>query len=130
MLDMAKELAMVERNEKGQQLRHYFIWAEKRLRQLVIDPPVFRLPGTYKEALQQLITKEEQREAVEQQLALAQPKVAFFDAVAVVTNCIPMASVAAVLKLPGVGRNKLFRMLQADGMLKRDNDFIKTLREM
>ena len=120
-LDMAKELAMVERNEKGRQIRQYFIWAETKLRRLVIEAPVFRLPGTYKEALQQLITKEEQREAIEQQLALAQPKVAFFDAVAVSTNCIPMASAAAVLKLPGIGRNKLFRMLRVDGILKRNN---------
>lgn len=31
-LDMAKELSMVERTEKGKQARQYFIEAEKRLR--------------------------------------------------------------------------------------------------
>lgn len=33
-----------------------------------------------------------------------------------------MASAAAVLKLPGVGRNLLFRMLRRDGILKRNNE--------
>ena len=58
----------------------------------------------------------------QQRLAEARPKVAFFDAVSEATNCIPMASAAAVLKLPGIGRNLLFRMLRADGILKRNNE--------
>jgi anti-repressor protein len=37
-LDMAKELAMVERNEKGKQARLYFIEMEKRARQPALDP--------------------------------------------------------------------------------------------
>ena len=40
-LDMAKELAMIERNEKGRQIRQYFIWAETKLRALAQPRPLF-----------------------------------------------------------------------------------------
>ena len=37
-LDMAKQLAMVENNEKGMQVRKYFIECEKKLREVVQQP--------------------------------------------------------------------------------------------
>jgi len=38
-IDMAKELSMVERNEKGKQARRYFIECEKRMMEGAAAPP-------------------------------------------------------------------------------------------
>ena len=53
-LDTSKEIAMVQRSEKGKQARLYFIECEKQVKK--------QLPQTYKEALLALVAKEEEKE--------------------------------------------------------------------
>lgn len=121
-LDMAKELSMVERNEKGQQARRYFIEAEKKLR-TVIDAPRPTLPGTYREALIQLLAEVEQKEHLEQQLALAAPKLAFVQSIAVSENSLSFAAAAKYLKIPGCeGRNKLIDRLRMESILMQNRE--------
>jgi phage anti-repressor protein len=50
-LDIAKEMAMLERNEKGKQVRRYFIQVEKKYKEK-LKPKV---PQTYLEALKELV---------------------------------------------------------------------------
>lgn len=68
-LDMAKELCMVENNEKGRMIRKYFIEVEKKAR--TQNP--FTIPQTYSEAL--LLAANQAKQIEKQQLALEQKKI-------------------------------------------------------
>ena len=39
-LDIAKEMAMLERNEKGKQVRRYFIWVDKKYKESKASPEI------------------------------------------------------------------------------------------
>ncbi|MCW2286995.1 phage anti-repressor protein [Leucobacter luti] len=73
-LDMAKELSMLQRNERGKQARRYFIEVEKRAR--AMSPA---LPGTYADALRELASTVEQNAALEAKVEADEPKVAYVD---------------------------------------------------
>jgi len=70
-LDMAKELSMVEKNEKGKQARRYFIECERRLREHTVrDPQIAALVFALQEIdavkqEQELARAERERQAVE-----------------------------------------------------------------
>ena len=68
-LDMAKELCMIENNEKGRMIRKYFIEVEKKAR--TQNP--FAIPQTYSEAL--LLAANQAKQIEKQQLALEQKKI-------------------------------------------------------
>lgn len=114
-LDMAKELAMVERNAKGKQARTYFIECERRAKDAanqplkLDDPAVLRsmLLG-YTEKVIALEHKVHEAEVVIEQQA---PKVEAFDRIATVTEgSFCMTDAAKLLQLQP---KRLFQELQA-----------------
>ena len=74
----------------------------------------YGIPQNYAEALQ--LAADQAKQLLEQK-----PKVEFFDAVAESKDAIEIASVAKVLGVPGVGRNKLFEFLRDHKILMRNN---------
>jgi len=119
-LDMAKELSMTEKNDKGRQARRYFIDCEKKLR-AIAEAPRPSLPTSYKEALAALLIEVEQKERLEQELALAAPAVAFKQIVSDSKDLLSIGELAKTLNIPKVGRTILFRWLRRDGYLMRNN---------
>ncbi len=115
-LNMAKEIAMIQRSDKGKQARLYFIDCEKKLNQQVP-----KLPTTYLEALKELVVKEET--IIEQQKLIdhQKPRVEYAEAMMQSDTTISIQEASKVLNIKGVGQNKLFDLLRTLKVLQANN---------
>ena len=111
-LDMAKELSMVERNEKGK----YFIECEKRLKKVFVLPD-FTNPAV---AARAWADECEQKMLAEAKVKELTPKAEFFDAVTGSTDAVDIGTAAKVLNM-GIGRNTMFEILRDEGILMPGN---------
>ena len=112
-IDMAKELAMVEQNEKGKQARQYFIECERKLR----EHQVKLAPKTYVEALRALADEVEAHNKTQELLAIAAPKSEYFDKL-VERNLLSNFTITA--KEFGIKRKDLIDYLLTNKYVYRD----------
>ena len=120
-LDMAKELSMIQRTDRGKQARQYFISMEKQAKSKQQLP----LPKDYPSALRALADSVEENQKLESQNKAMKPKALFADAVETSNTSILVGQLAKLLKQNGVdiGQNKLFKYLRDNHYLGKRGEY-------
>lgn len=110
-IDMAKELCMIQRNEKGKQARQYFLQIEKEWN------------SPEKVMARALQIAGDKLKKLENKVEADAPKVLFADAVSASKTSILVGELAKLLKQNGVdiGQHRLFRWMRENGYLIRRN---------
>lgn len=106
-IDMAKEICMLQRNERGKQARQYFLQLEKDWN------------SPEKVMARALQIADQKLHMLETQIEQDRPKVLFANAVATAHTSILIGELAKLLKQNGVdtGQNRLFDWMRKNGYL-------------
>ena len=115
-LNMAKEISMLQRNEKGKEARTYFIKCEEAW-----NSPEMILARANQIQSRMIEDYAKKIKVLENKIQEDKPKVEFYNDVTDSKHTCDMQTVAKVLNFRGVGRNTLFEILRNENILQPDN---------
>lgn len=115
-LNMAKEISMLQRNEKGKEARTYFIKCEEAW-----NSPEMILARANQIQSRMIEDYTKKIEVLENKIQEDKSKVEFYNDVTDSKHTCDMQTVAKVLNFKGVGRNTLFEILRNENILQPDN---------
>ncbi|MCQ2743510.1 MAG: phage antirepressor KilAC domain-containing protein [bacterium] len=113
-IQMAKEICMLQRNEKGKQFRQYFIKVEE-----MWNSPTMIMKRALEFANSERLRLQTELEEKDKRIEEMKPKEIFADSVTASNNCILISELAKILKQNGVemGARRLFAWLRENGYL-------------
>ena len=117
-IDMAKELSMLSKTEKGKEARKYFIECEKQAKNKYAMIPDFTNPV---ESAKAWIKEYEAKTLLADTLEKSKDKIEYYDAVMDSNDCTEVSTAAKTLNFE-IGRNKVFKLLRNSGYLKANNE--------
>ena len=115
-IPMAKELCMLQRNEKGKQFRQYFIKVEEAW-----NSPEMVMKRALEIANRKVEELKQRTFSLETQIEQDKPKVLFAQAVETAHTSMLIGDLAKILKQNGVqtGQKRLFEQLRQEGYLMK-----------
>ena len=115
-IPMAKELCMLQRNEKGKQFRQYFIKVEEAW-----NSPEMVMKRALEIANRKVEELKQRTFTLETEIEQDKPKVLFAQAVETAHTSILIGDLAKILKQNGVqtGQKRLFEQLRQEGYLMK-----------
>lgn len=118
-IDMAKELCMIQRTEKGKQARQYFIQVEKAW-----NTPEMVMARALKMADKKVLSLQNRVFELATAIEVQKPKVLFAEAVEVSKSSILIGELAKILKQNGIeiGQNRLFSWMREEGYLCKSGE--------